>query len=495
MVHVPPRAGTRAPAVCPGRMKTARLLLAAAAAWIGSAHAADVTVNPAVSHQTIEGFGTCLISWGNYPRQTYTDAFARFYTQTVGLNMLRIALSDFQHDEVQDPSAITARGIRPDERARVFVDFARRLNATGADIRYIGTVWTPPVWMKLNRLDGNGTREPGREGRNRAIRADSYRYSNAADGVSTNRVDPAKYPHFVAWLVALATWHKDNGMPLYGLSLANEPRFSQWYGSCVWTAEDYATVLALLGPALRAAGLEDIHLFGPEDMTGHTYPGGTGDMVRAIAANPAALAALDRWATHGYTDGVAMDTSSNSSLQFWELVRGYGKPYWMTEGGTGGHDWPAPVRDGLGIALHNSLVHGNASAFVPWQISEARPSMHAIAVRDQVTPKTAAGMQFFRTIPPGSVRIGATPEADGDLRVSAFRTPQGGLTVVALNTGTRAQSLSVRVEGPRTPARWTVRRTTATDRFAEQPAVAARNGVATLELPPHSIVTLQSTGS
>jgi O-glycosyl hydrolase len=162
----------------------------------------------------------------------------------------------------------------------------------------------------------------------------------------------------------------------------------------------------------------------------------------------------------------------------------------MTEGGTGGHDWPAPVRDGLGIALHNSLVYGNASAFVPWQISEGRPSTHNIAVRDQVTAKTAAGMQYFRTIPPGSVRIDAVPDADGDLRVSAYRTPAGKLVVVALNTGGRAESLTVRVQGASAPQAWEVRRTNATDRFASQPRLAARGGTATLELGAHSIVTL-----
>lgn len=462
----------------------------------GSLHAAPrspesaglITVDPSTTYQTIEGFGTCLISWGNYPGETYTEEFADFYLDTVGMNMLRIELNGFLHPEVTDSAEISWEKIEPNSRARTFIDFATKLKQRDPAVRLIATVWTPPPWMKLNGISGNGTGDVIENRTNRGIRAQSY---ETRAGVSTNRVDPAKYEHFVQWLVAVTAFHREEGIPLYGLSLANEPRFSQWYGSCIWTAEDYATALGMLGPALEAAGFGDIVLFGPEDMTGHLHDGGTLGMIDAIRADPAAAAALDRWATHGYTDGVQMDTTEDSSRQLWEYVAADGKPYWMTEGGTGGHEWPTPIRNGLGMALHNSLVAGHASAFVPWQISEPRPSTHAIAVLDQVTPKTAAGMQFFRTIPIGAQRISAEP-AFGPVKVSAFRHPETGETaIVLINPGREARMVNVTVEGIRGRKGMAAYRTSSDEEFARAEPVEFRRGRATVTLGGESMVSLR----
>jgi hypothetical protein len=58
---------------------------------------------------------------------------------------------------------------------------------------------------------------------------------------------------------------------------------------------------------------------------------------------------------------------------------------WITEGG---HDWPAPIHKGVGNALHNALVAGNCSAFVPWQITERSKSTHALMTMTSFKGKT-----------------------------------------------------------------------------------------------------------
>ena len=218
-----------------------------------------ITIDGGQTFQTIEGFGTCLVSWGKFPDIYKSDGFARFYHDTVGLNILREELNDFFHPEVQNAQDISWERIEVKSRAAHFVEFAKRLKRLDPEVKIIGTVWTPPPWMKINGQNGSGRPR----GKNSAIGAQDYKQ----DG--RNRVAPEKYEHFVQWLVAVAQFHKKQGIPFHGLSLANEPRFSQWYGSCVWTGEDYATVLGMLGEALEKAGLGEILLFGPEDMTGH----------------------------------------------------------------------------------------------------------------------------------------------------------------------------------------------------------------------------------
>ena len=130
---------------------------------------------------------------------------------------------------------------------------------------------------------------------------------------------------------------------------------------------------------------------------------------RPCAASPQALAALGVFATHGYEDGVKDELSANSSRRFWDLIKDTGKPFWITEGGTGGHDWPEPIQKGVGNALHNALVAGNCSAFVPWQITERNKSTHGLMVMSGYTPKTYTAMHYTRFIRPGAAAIGSPP--------------------------------------------------------------------------------------
>ena len=165
----------------------------------------------------------------------------------------------------------------------------------------------------------------------------------------------------------------------------------------------------MLREMLNAEGYGHVKIFGPETMTSHLYEGGTGSYVKAIKNNPGALAALDVFASHGYEDGVKAEMSATSSRRFWDLIKETGKPFWITEGGTGGHDWPAPIQKGIGNALHNALAAGNCSAFVPWQITESRKSTHGIMLMSEYTPKTYTAMHYSRFIRPGAVRIDARP--------------------------------------------------------------------------------------
>lgn len=441
--------------------------------------AITIEIDSKTTYQAIEGFGTCLISWGPFPGEVYTPEFVRdFYLGEVGLNIVRESLNGFLHPEVEDPREISADRIELDNGGQIFANFSKEAKKADSSVRIIGSVWSPPKWMKLNRADGNQL--PGNK--NEAILATDYRGSK-------NRVDPEKYEHFVAWLVAVAEWHKREGIALYAVSPTNEPRFSQWYGSCVWTAEDLAKVTSMLGEALEEAGLGDILIFAPEDMTGHLYQGGTSTMVEVLMTGPSAEH-IDRLATHGYTDGVVADVSEESSAKLWELIEKYDKPYWMTEGGTKGHDWPEPVKSGVAQAIHNSLVGGNASAFVPWQISEKEKSTHGLAVRNTATKKTYATMHFSRTIPVGSQRIQAEP-GFGTVQASAYRHPEtGALSIVMINPQAEEQKVVLKLRGLDYVQGLTPYRTTAEEDFKEFPAASVQGGEFPVMMPPESIVSL-----
>jgi glucuronoarabinoxylan endo-1,4-beta-xylanase len=444
-----------------------------------TASATDVVVDGATRHQTIEAFGTCLIAWSGRFRELYrTQEFQKIYVEGVGLNMLRVNMwgptfekptEDYRQIRCDDFN-MDADGGRP----QIFVDFGRGILKLNPNIKIIGTVWSPPPWMKVNKSITD--KKSG------AIRAGGY-------GQITNKVDPKYYRHFCKWMVEYVKLHEKLGVPFYAVSPGNEVQFTQSFESCVWDGKDYANIVIMLREMLNAEGYGHIKIFGPETMTSHLYEGGTGSYVNAIKDNPKALKALDVFATHGYEDGVKAEMSATSSRRFWELIKDTSKPFWITEGGTGGHDWPEPIQKGIGNALHNALVAGNCSAFVPWQITENRKSTHGIMLMSEYTPKTYTAMHYSRFIKPDSVRIDAQP-GFGDVQVGAFLHNQSGeLAIVAINPTDEEQALNMTFDNLEGLTSLKVYRTSASENMQEIGEVFVTNNKTTFKMTPQSIVT------
>lgn len=182
------------------RRRCGLALLTAAAAWpllampAASAQTAVSTFSVAASgrSQPIAGFGTAVFSaddgidsdrdWYDY------DAFARSFADDLGANILRIELSHqavalrnpstsrfdldyttpvafdtFHTVDPEDPgqtlgAAALANNIQRFDfdsyRTRVGVRAAQAVApVVGDDFKLIGTLWTPPHWMKGNRVD------------------------------------------------------------------------------------------------------------------------------------------------------------------------------------------------------------------------------------------------------------------------------------------------------------------------------------------------------
>jgi len=457
----------------------ASVLLASIPVVAAGASTPEVIVDGAKRYQTMEGFGTCLIAWTERFRRLYrTEEFQKIYVEGVGCNMLRVNLwgptfekptEDWTKIRYED-FTMNADGGRP----QIFVDFGRGLRKLDPNIRIIGTVWSPPAWMKVNRSIADK--------KSSAIRAGGY-------GSNDNRVDPKYFRHFCQWMVEYVKLHDQQGVPFYAVSPGNEVQFSQSFESCVWDGKDFATIVVMLRERLDAEGYGRVKIFGPETMTSHLYEGGTGSYVKAVRDNPQALEALDVFATHGYEDGVKAEMSANSSRQFWNLIKDTGKPFWITEGGTGGHDWPAPIQKGIGNALHNALVAGNCSAFVPWQITEGNQSIHALMVMSTYTPKTYTAMHYTKFIRPGAQRIDAEPGFD-TVQVGAFlHDKDGALTVVALNPTGQEQLLTLAFRNLKSLAALKVYRTSASESLKDVGEVAVKDGQVAFPMTPQSIVT------
>ncbi len=457
-----------------------KLILIAVIFFSGSSvFAIDIIVNGGKRFQTIEGFGTCLNAWTPRFTDLYrTEAFKKIYVQQVGCNMLRVNMWGPVYEKpTEDWTEICYEDFdfsSRNDRAQVFIDFGKSIIKLNPDIKIIGTVWSPPAWMKMNKSITDKQSD--------AIRANNY-------GEFTNRVDPKYFRHFCKWMVEYVKYHDNQSVPFYAVSPGNEVQFTQSFESCVWNGKDFAEIVTMLREMLDAEGYKNVKIFGPETMTSHMYEGGTGTYIQIIKSNPKALAALDIFATHGYEDGVKGEMEANSSRNFWELIKDTEKSFWITEGGTGDHTWPAPIKNGIGNALHNALAAGNCSVFLPWQATEGTETEHAFMVMDRFTPKSYTFMHYSRFIKPGAKRIEATP-GFSEVQAGAFLHEQNNeLTIVALNPSDQKHELNITLENLKGISSLKVFRTSSTENMEEIEEIGIVYNRASFVMIPQSIVT------
>ena len=117
--------------------------------------AAEIVVEAGIKHQTIEGFGTCLISWVPRMHEFYqTPEAAKTYAEDLRFSYLRCNLwGEGTIPRREDPSNIRCEDpafAANDRRTPVFIDFAKAIQQINPNVKVIGTVWSPPAWMKEN---------------------------------------------------------------------------------------------------------------------------------------------------------------------------------------------------------------------------------------------------------------------------------------------------------------------------------------------------------
>jgi glucuronoarabinoxylan endo-1,4-beta-xylanase len=467
------------------------LLLLPVVARTANATGNGVRLQYAQKHQIIEGFGTCITTWQSDVTAAYQrEEMLRFYLETLGASALRIELwpgvSTVVCERWQD---ITFRDFRfdvADRRGKVTVEVATRLHsASRGKLRIIATAWSPPAWMKVNASLGNGHPQrqnfafdfghPPDRGEKKASH-DTY--------VAPNRLRRDRYLHFAKLLVEWTRYFRSIGIPLYAISPTNEPRFSHWFESCVYTPDEYAELVEMIAWMFANQGEPPIPIFGPELMSWDVA--GNRGYLEALARRQSAMQSLAAMASHGYVDGYENDLRRESVTAFRRLAVLYGKRTWITEGGFGGHQWPVPLHQ-LGASFLYALRDGGVSLLTTWQtLSRFPPDEHGLMSLRGPTKKTYMAMQFWRFIRPGMVRIGV--ESGGMLDAVAFEDSGSDTTVVVFfNLTKNATPASLQLIGRRLVA---IDAVFITDESRDCQRVAGWHDPGSLIIPPESVATL-----
>jgi glucosylceramidase len=341
----------------------------------------------------------------------------------VHMNSCDFALGNYAHVEQDGDHALEGFNIDRDRQALLpMIQAAQRVaQAGGRTLKLLVSPWSPPAWMK-----------------------DSGRMNDGG------RLRPECRTAWAQCFVRFIQAYEAEGVPVWGVSVQNEPEAHQRWDSCLYTAEEERDfVRDHLGPALHAAGLERVRIV--------VWDHNRDAMVeRASVIYGDAEAAKYVWGTgfHWYMEDhfehvqLVHDAWPDKQLLFtegcqeggphwgrWELAERYARSMIndLNRWTVGWIDW------NLLLDEQGGPNHVGNFCSAPFLAVPAEDGLHAQS-------SFAAIGHFARFVQPGAQRVlaAATREA---LECTAFGNPDGSVAVVVLNRSEHDLAFSLAIDG------------------------------------------------
>ncbi len=202
---------------------------------------ASILVNSDIEHQTLLGIGAALT---DAAAETYfklkpdqQELFMQSYfdrEKGIGYSLARTIIhscdfSSGSYTYVKEGDAeLSSFNIEHDREFRL--PFTKRaIEAAGGKLPMYASPWSPPAFMKTN-----------------------------GDMLQGGKLKPEFRQAWANYYVKFIQAYENEGVPLWGLSIQNEPMATQRWESCIYTAEEERDFLRdYLGPTLEQAGMGD----------------------------------------------------------------------------------------------------------------------------------------------------------------------------------------------------------------------------------------------
>jgi len=419
-----------------------------------------IQVDPEKEYQRIDGFGTSIVNYKEFPPEYFDDDFIDMVVYDLGLSILRIPINEhleFSNDD-NDPDHFDWNGFYMSNNNRVrgmaeTMDFVKEFKDRGVDL-FMASPWSPPQFMKTNRAPIQGG----------FLRADMY----------------DEFGEYLAAYIILAKKNWD--IDINWISLQNESIFVEFYRSCLYHGYGMKESLRAVMDKFNKEKINTRILIN-EDVL---FPERVYAFLQPVFSDPA---------TSQYNGDIAVHRHAEAEelIKWVELTKDFNRKYLMTE--TSGHDttWAGAIN--LAKDIHEYLVLGNFSAWIYWQISGntggSNPGLYTLMLEGRPTKKYYAAKHFYRFVRPGAIRISASSNADS-LLMSAFKHPvTGTLTAVIINLS--EAEIVVKLERNHSlPSRYDVNQSTETDLFSEKRKYRAGN---LLHIPANSVVSIYGQSS
>lgn len=386
-----------------------------------------VFVDPSKTFQTIVGIGGAITdaaaeTFAKMPIAKQQEIIRAYYDPTdgIGYTLARTTIhsSDFSPASYtyvdEDDYDLSSFSIRHDEQYRIPM-IRQATVAAGGALTLMVTPWSPPAWMKSNHdmLHG-GTLLP------------EYRQTWA--------------DYYIRFIQA----YEQAGIPIWGLSVQNEPMATQTWESCIFTAADERDFIKnFLGPTLHRNGMANKKLIGWDHNRDLIY-----QRASTLLSDPDAAQYLWGIGFHWY------ETWTKSGMLFENLKRvqeAFPSTHLIfTEGCVELFD-DARIEDwALGERYGHSLVNDfNAGAvgWIDWNVivdegggpNHAGNFCFAPLIADTQTGEVHYTNSYYylghlsKFVKPGAQRIAVSCNRDA-LQVTGFVNADGSTVVIVLNT-------------------------------------------------------------
>ena len=396
--------------------------------------AASVFVDTGLRFQELLGFGgafteAAAVTLDKLPAHVRQEILEAYFLPSRGhgytlcrthINSCDFSLGNYAYTEVEGDVALEHLSIDRDRRSLIPM-IRDALSLSGGMLRLFASPWSPPAWMKTSgQMNGGGKLRP------------EYRHAWAQ--------------YYVRYIREYAR----EGVPIWGLTVQNEPEASQRWDSCLYTGEEERDfVRDHLGPALREAGLDHVRLIIWDHNRDRMY-----ERARIVLDDPRAARFVwgvgFHWYCGDHFDNVQLvhEAWPDKHLIFTEGCQ---------EGGPHIGSWDTGERYARSIIqdLNRWTV-----AWVDWNLvldETGGPNHVGNLCSAPVLADTRTGEalyqssyyyigHFSRFIRPGARRLGCASTLDA-LEATAFLNTDGTLAVVALNRSEQPLEFLLRVDG------------------------------------------------
>ncbi|GGA84077.1 glycoside hydrolase family 30 protein [Puia dinghuensis] len=399
-----------------------------------------VLVDPSSPFQAIIGIGGALTdasaeTFAKLPKDKQQQLMTAYYSTSTGIgytmartNMQSCDFSSGSYSYVADNDAVLKTfSVAHDEQFKIPL-IKQALAASGGKLKLFVSPWSPPAWMKDNNsVTGGGKLKPD--------------------------MDQAWANFFVKFIKT----YEAMGIPVWGLTVQNEPMAKQKWESCIFTAEDERDFIKnFLGPTLQKAGLGEKKLIAwdhnrdliyqrastiLEDPAAAKYVWGIGFhwyetwtggpmLFNNVQLTHQAFPSKNLIFTEGCKESFVFD-----SLQAWWLGEKYG--YSMindfNDGATAWTDWNILLDE------HGGPNHVGNFCFAP---------VHADTRNGQLIYTNAFYYigHFSKFVRPGARRIAVSTNR-ATLQTTAFVNNDGSIVVIVMNTTDAPMSYHLMLKG------------------------------------------------
>ena len=394
-----------------------------------------IFLDPTRRFQTVIGFGGAFTdaaaeTFAKLPPPRQQEILTAYFSPEQGLgytlgrtsiNSCDFSSDTYSYDDVPGDVKLTHFSIAHDLKYRIpFIKAA--LAAAHNNLRLFASPWSPPAWMKTNN-----------------------------DMLHGGKLRPEDRQAWADYYARFIQAYQQQGVPIWGLTVQNEPMASQSWESCVYTAQDERDfVRDYLGPTLHKTGLSDVKLMIWDHNRGLMY-----QRAQAVLEDPKAAKYVWGTAFHWYA-GNHLDNPEAVHEAFPD------KNLLFTEGTTGS---PANLGDAWADGEHYGLnemsdLNHWSTGWTDWNLlldAHGGPNHVGNFCAAALMADTATGTLYYRSpyyylghfskfIRPGAQRIACTSDDDG-LLATAFINPDQSIAAVVLNLTDRARDYKVWIGG------------------------------------------------